>query len=73
MAVQMGQPVLARAYREGAARLSIHILVLVSAALLMAVNLISPIVVLLLAGLVAMTILALPSLKPKKKLEKDSL
>jgi chromate transporter len=72
MAVQMGQPVLVRAYREGAVRFCTHILVLVCAALLMAVNFISPVVVLLLAGLVMVALLTFTPSKLKQRLEKDS-
>ncbi len=58
MGVQMGQPLLARAWREGKFRLGLHVLILAGAAVLMALNAISPVLVLLLAGAVTMLALA---------------
>ena len=58
MGVQMGQPLLGRARREGKVRLGVHILILAAAALLMAANALSPVLVLLLAGAAAMLALA---------------
>ncbi len=52
MAVQMGQPLLTRAAREGRLRLGLHVLILISAALLLGALKLSPVVVLLLAGAV---------------------
>ncbi len=50
MAVQMAQPVLGQAHKEGRLRLGLHLAILAGAALLMAVNGVSPLVVLLAAG-----------------------
>ncbi len=72
MGVTMGQPLLARAYREGRSRLGVHILILVCAALLMAANTISPVIVLLLAGVVTMLALALIPIKKPAPLEQGS-
>ena len=72
MGVQMGQPLLARAQREGKSRLGVHILILVSAALLMAANAVSPVLVLLLAGAVTMLALALIPVKKHATLEEGS-
>jgi chromate transporter len=57
MAVQMAQPVLTRAYQEGFVRLGAHVLILASAALLLALAGLSPVLILLLSGVA--TILAL--------------
>jgi chromate transporter len=57
MAVQMSQPVLKGAYREGYARLGAHVLILAAAAMLLALVALSPVLILLLSG--AVTILAL--------------
>jgi chromate transporter len=67
MGVQMGQPLLARAQREGKLRLTVHILILAAAALLMAANALSPVLVLLLAGAVTMLVLALIPIRPVQK------
>ena len=69
MAFQMGQPVLTRAYHEGPLRFSVHILLLVCAALLMAANLVSPVLVLLLAGLAGLATLALAHAKQEQPQE----
>ncbi len=58
MAVQMAQPLFARALREGPARVGIHLAVLVSAGLLLGVGGVSPVVVMLLAGAAATLLLA---------------
>jgi chromate transporter len=50
MAVQMGQPLLSRGYREGRQRFVVHLLVAVISALLLGLNLASPVVILLAAG-----------------------
>jgi chromate transporter len=71
MGVQMGQPVLARAQREGRLRLGVHILILAGAALLMAANAISPVLVLLLAGAVTMLALAVIPIKDNPGAQKD--
>ncbi len=49
MGIQMGQPLLVRAHREGLPRLGAHLVILAGAALLMAVGM-SPVLVILLAG-----------------------
>jgi chromate transporter len=59
MGVQMAQPLMARAYREGPPRLLVHALIVGAAALLMAVNGVSPLVVMLGAGAAAVLLLAL--------------
>jgi chromate transporter len=59
MSFQMLRPLLAQGRREGPARLGAHILILISAALLMALNSVSPAVVLLLAGGSAVLLLAM--------------
>ena len=63
MGVQMAQPVLARARQEGAVRLGAHILILAGAALLLAVGNVSPVPVLLLAGVAAILLLAMLPIK----------
>lgn len=62
MGVQMGQPLLTRAWREGWARLAGNVFILVCAALLMAVN-ISPVIVLLVSGVFTVFLLAVIPLK----------
>jgi chromate transport protein ChrA len=65
MAFQMGQPLITRAYREGFARLAVHVLILVSAALMLALAGLSPVLVLALAGVATMLGMAvLPIRKP---------
>jgi chromate transporter len=59
MGVQMAQPLMTRAYREGPPRLTIHVSILAAAALLMAVNGVSPVVVMLGAGVSGVVLLAL--------------
>ena len=54
MAFSMGQPIFKKAYGEGTARLGLHALILVSAALLMAGGAVSPVLILLLSGSAAM-------------------
>jgi len=71
MGVQMGQPLLARARREGKIRLGLHILILAGAALLMAANAISPVLVLLLAGAAAMLLLAVVPVQHNPGAEKS--
>jgi chromate transport protein ChrA len=70
MAINMAQPVLTRAYQEGRTRLAIHLLILAGAALLMAVPGVSPVVVLLLAGGLAILFLALNPVRVKQPQEK---
>ena len=59
MAIQMAQPLLTRAYHEGRLRLSAQLLVIAGAAVLMALDLVSPVLVLLFSGAAAVLILAL--------------
>jgi chromate transporter len=63
MAVQMAHPLLKGAFQEGRARFAIHLLILGSAAGLMAVNGFSPVVVLLLAGVAGVLLLAVAPVK----------
>ena len=68
MGVQMGQPLLTRAYKEGYLRLSLHLIVLAGAALLFTLSSISPVIVLLLAGGAALALLAIvPVRQPAEK------
>jgi chromate transporter len=68
MAVQMAQPLFLRAFREGPARVGISIAVLVGSALLLGVAGASPVVVMLLAGVVTILLLAwVPAGGPKPK------
>lgn len=73
MAVQMGQPLFARAQREGSGRMGVSISVLASATLLMAMGFISPVLVLVLAGILTMLLLAYVPARaepaPEKKAE----
>ena len=71
MGVQMGQPLLTRAYREGGLRLGVHIVILAGAAVLMAANALSPVLVLLLAGAVTMLALAILPVRSKPAAEKN--
>ena len=65
MGAQMGQPLLAKAYHEGFLRLGIQVLILTGAALLFALNVVSPVVVLLLAGAATIPVIAfVPVSKP---------
>lgn len=59
MGIQMAQPLFIRASQEGGPRLAAHGMILVAAALLMAVNSLSPVIVLLLAGAITVLLLAL--------------
>ena len=71
MGAQMAQPLFQRARQEGRARLSVHLLILLSAALLMGLLKTSPVVVLLLAGVAAILLFALiPVSKPGQPVEK---
>ena len=72
MAVQMARPVLARAHREGRARLGAHLAVLIGAALGLAAVDLSPVLILFLSG--AATVLALavlPSREAQPEMEED--
>jgi chromate transporter len=71
MGVQMAQPLLQRAHQEGRTRLGVHLFILLSAALLMGLLKISPVAVLLLAGVAAILLFALiPVSKPGQPEEK---
>ncbi|MGE5265132.1 MAG: chromate transporter [Acidobacteriota bacterium] len=59
MSAQMAQPVFAGARREGRVRLGAHLFILLGAALLLAVGRVSPVVILLLAGIAAAVLFAL--------------
>lgn len=73
MGVQMAQPLLTRAHREGPARLSVHLAVLAGAAVLMAIGGLSPVAVLLLAGVLTVLLLALvPARKKFLPLQKST-
>jgi chromate transporter len=63
MAFQMGLPLLGRAHREGFPRLAVQLAILLGAGLLMALNSVSPVLVLLLAGVAAVLLLAITPLK----------
>jgi chromate transporter len=56
MGVNMAQPLLARAHREGPARLGIHLIILASAALLLGYSGLSPVVVLFISGAAAVAL-----------------
>ncbi len=63
MGLQMGLPLLGRAHREGYPRLGVHLLVIISAGLLMALNSISPVIILLLAGAATILLMAITPVK----------
>lgn len=73
MIIQMAQPLFTRAYREGPGRMSVSIGVLASAAFLMALGSISPVMVLVLAGGLTMLLMAVvparPVAAPERKAE----
>ena len=71
MSAQMAQPLFQRARQEGHARMGVHLLILLSAALLMGLLKISPVAILLLAGVAAILLFALiPVSKPGPPVEK---
>ncbi len=71
MAVQMAQPLFSRARQEGRVRMGAHLFILLSAALLMTLAGLSPVVILLLAGTAAALLLALiPVVKPAELAER---
>jgi len=59
MAYQMGQPLLARAQKEGRLRLAANLAILAASGVLLASGLVSPVLVLLLAGAAAMLLMAI--------------
>ena len=67
MAVQMAQPLFTQARREGRTRMGLHLAILVGAALLMAVNGVSPLAVLLAAGAAAVLLFTVIPAKPPLK------
>ena len=64
MAVQLGQPLFSRAYHEGPARLGSNVIILAGAALLMAVNGASPVLVLLVSGVAGLLLALVPIKNP---------
>jgi chromate transporter len=72
MALQMAQPVFTRAYREGYARLAASLLIMACSGALLAVNLLSPVAVLLLAGVAgALAMAAIPSRAKSQPVESE--
>ncbi len=72
MAVQMAQPLLTRARQEGPARLGAHLGVLAGSALLMAAGSVSPVVVMLLAGVLTVALMAaVPAKKAGLPMQKE--
>jgi chromate transporter len=65
MSLQMLRPLLNQGWREGSARLGAHLLILIGAATLMALNNISPALVLLLSGGSAVLLLAVLPVKKR--------
>jgi len=72
MAVQMGWPLLARARKEGRARLAAHVLVLAGSALMLAGGYGSPVVVLLLSGAATLLTLAVVPAGRELPVEKEA-
>jgi chromate transporter len=72
MGVQMAQPLLTRAHREGKARLGAHVLILVCAALLLGVANVSPALVLLISGTAAVILLAWIPIPARPEEEKEA-
>jgi chromate transporter len=58
MAYQMAQPLFTRAYREGYPRLTAHLVITATSALMLALGSISPVLVLAIAGVVTMLAMA---------------
>lgn len=69
--IQMVDPQLRRAYREGPMRLGAHIFILASAALLMGIAKVSPLIVLLFAGVAAAGLFHWTSDEPVSTSQKD--
>ena len=65
MALQMAQPVFTRAYQEGSARLGANLFIMACSGFLLAANLVSPVIVLLLAGAAAALAMAVIPAKVK--------
>jgi chromate transporter len=58
MAVQMAQPLISRAFKEGSLRLTANVFILLGAALLLGIWNVSPVIVLLVAGISAILLMA---------------
>ena len=65
MSIQMGQALLGKAHKEGPLRLGAHLFILGTAALLMAVTSLSPVLMLLICGGAAVLFLAIIPVKEK--------
>jgi len=72
MSLQMGQTLLTRAHKEGPLRLSAHLLIMGTAALLMAVSSLSPVLVLLICGGASVFFLAIIPVR-NKQTEKEQI
>jgi chromate transport protein ChrA len=71
MSIQMGQALLGKAHKEGPLRLGAHLFILGTAALLMAVTSLSPVLVLVLCGGAAVLFLAIIPVKAKTLNKKE--
>lgn len=72
MGAQMAQPIFLRAHKEGRARLGAHFFILASAALLMGITRLSPVVILLLSGVTAILLFVLiPASKPEQSAQEN--
>lgn len=71
MGAQMAQPLFTRAHQEGRVRLGAHFLILLGAALVMAFTHISPVLILLLAGVATVVVLALIPVKSGQPAEQS--
>jgi chromate transporter len=69
MGAQMAQPLFTRARHEGSARLGAHFLILLGAAFIMAFTHVSPVFILLLAGVATVVVLAVIPVKNGKPAE----
>ena len=70
MGAQMAQPIFARARKEGTMRLGAHVFVLAGAALLLAIVKLSPVIILVLSGVVTILLFILiPGSKPRQSNE----
>ena len=65
MGAQMAQPIFSRARKEGAFRLGAHFVILIGAALLLCIAQLSPVIVLLIAGIAAIILLGIIPRAPK--------
>jgi chromate transporter len=72
MGAQMAIPLLSKAYQQGKARLGANLAILTCAALLMAVNGISPVVVLLVGGVAGILLLAVTPIRPAAAAREDA-